>query len=253
MVQHRSLALGSVPLALTGLLAAALLLPACAPKAGARPTISMLRISGANPDRQVTVWGKIRNDFKDAKPTATAANLMDKLNEEVSFEVVNHEGTRDKLIPAFVPSTAEAAETTDSTWSRRLTIDFLLFPKELDEESHLLINNFYDPEKDQLSFDLTKGTQDGRPRVQKVEVVELDAKKSKITATLDKDAPASLTVWHHLGGRVFKMERKGSRLFFREFKESESSDHKVILVDGETWVSPPTGISAPSVEEEGEE
>lgn len=230
----------------------ALLAGGCAPKIGPRPLLSQVRASKPNAEGTSTVWGRVSVHFKDAKPGSTAKALMEKLGEEVTFEV-EAGGTRERYAPALVPTTVELAKTTDDTWQDKITVDFLLFPSGVGDGSVTVhATNYYQTAEDEPSYQEVAPVEDGRvrPKITRVVVEPLGSGKMKVTATLDRDAPPDLTVWHHLDGRVHRMQKKGSRLFFREYKDEGAKDHKVVMMAGETWISGPSGLSSSSPQEE---
>ena len=126
----------------------------------------------------------------------------------------------------------------------------------LNAEVWLLVMNYYRNEDEEpVSVRLASPGEYGDfPVIKEVTLKRGTAEgKGTITIVLDRDAPPHLTAWHHLDFRVFRMKRRGSRIFFREHRSRKKQDHKVVLRFGEEWLSPPAGVTPQALEEEDED
>jgi len=231
-------------------------LAACAPKIGPRPVLSPARVSVDGEGGQSAVWTRVQVHFKDAKPGAKHKELMDKLTEEVTFELAV-EGQRDRITPSMIPSTIETAKTKDATWADRFAVDLLFFPAGLSGRPfQIFATDYYqDPGEDPVVLDLQAPESYGSlPKVTKVEIEPSDTKgEDLITIILDRDAPANLQAWHHVDGRLYRMDRRGSRVFVRQFRPRDARDHRVVMRHGDDWLSPPAGLTRRATEDDEEE
>ncbi len=241
------------------LLAFAAATQACGPKAGPTPLMEQARASATNAQGQAAVWARLRVDFKDAKPGMSHSQLWEKALEEVTFEL-QCDGERDKILPAMVPITLETSRTGDTSWPDRFAVDMLFFPKGVAGKSYrIYATNYYQsPDVDPVYLALHGGGGQAPPvTIPRIERVTLQRGvsdgKDRIEVVIAGDAPANLSLWHHLAGRVKRMKRRGTRVYYRVHRPKPEDDHRVVLRYGEEWVSYPHTISSAGTDDEDEE
>jgi len=217
---------------------------ACAHGPGPRPVLSGTRVSAVGAIGSSTVRGRIQVDFQeiaDKRPDEKVEHLL----QAVTLTAETVDGLRtDRLSLAVVVGTVETP-VFQTEYPARVAFDFVVFPERFAGTTlRLRAKNVYEgPEDDPSYVDLRVppvGAMHDAPV--KADAVRLDAAKDgrqHIEVVLDRDAPAVMEAWHVVDGRAYRMDRKGSRVWERDFDATKAEDHLIYLDAGGAWLSPP--------------
>jgi len=229
---------------LLGGLLGGLLCGACTHAPGPRPVLSGLRVSAVGAEGTSTLRGRIQVDFRkiaDKRPDEKVEYLL----QAVTLTAESLDGLRsDRLAPAVVVGTV-ATPVLKADYPARVAFDFVLFPARFAGSTlRLRAKNVYERSEGDPSYvDLQVAPVEAmHTEPAKAEEVRLHPPKGgrqHIEVLLDRDAPAVMEGWHVVDGKAYRMDRKGSRVWEREFAATEAEDHLVFLDAGGAWLSAP--------------
>jgi len=222
-----------------------MLLAACATPAGPRPVLSAVQVSAPSADGVSALRVRVTADFDDMGGMATDGKVRHMLDDVTLALETTGTPDADKLMPAVVVGTV-TTDRLEGRWRDRVGFDVVVFPAGYAGRSiRLRATNLHataddDPSYIDLSMPGDSARGRGPVKLTELKVEDAGEGRGRLRAVLDKDAPTGLRLWHHLGGKVFAMERRGTRLFTREWKDVGFSDHVVFVDLGPGWMSAPS-------------